>query len=94
MDEDTADRWVIIELLDSLNDVFHGRIFRDSNVLELDTDFLGSLCFHANIDTRVGSCASLDDNQLGLKAGELRLQSLDTTCNIIANGSRDTIGVQ
>lgn len=85
--ENTADRRVVVELLDNFDDLVDGGLFGEVDVLELDPDFLGGFGFHAHIHAGIGTCTGLDDDQLGLEAGMIGLQRLDPTSDIVSNRS-------
>ena len=73
LDEDTADRGVVVEFLDRRDDLLHSRALRKGYVIEGDPDLLGGLCFHTNVNGRIGTGSGLDDSQLGLEPGVFRL---------------------
>lgn len=68
LNQDTTDGMVVIEPLDDLDDLIYLGLFGECHMLEFDADLLCSLGFHANIDDRVWSLASLDDSKLRLEA--------------------------
>jgi hypothetical protein len=49
--EDTADRYIVIEFLDHRDNLLDGRALRKSDVIKGDSDLLGGLCLHANVDS-------------------------------------------
>jgi len=73
LDENTANRCVVVEFLDHRDDLLYSRTLRKGYVIEVDPNLLGGLCFHTNVDGRIGAGSSLDDSQLGLEPGVLRL---------------------
>lgn len=91
LDEDAADVHVVVELLDSRDDLVDGAAGGERDVVELDPDLLGRLCLHADIDGRVGTLASLHDGELGLKPRVFRLERADTGGDTIANCPKNRV---
>lgn len=71
LNEDAAYGIIVVKSLHDSNDLLDGGSFGEGDMLEVDTDLLGSFGLHANIDGGVWTIASLDDGELGLETREL-----------------------
>lgn len=83
--QNTIDSRVRVEPLHDFDDLLERRFLCKSDVLELDANLFCGLGLHANIHGGVGACTSLDNGQLGLKAGGLGLETPYALCDLRAH---------
>ena len=76
---------LMVPELDDLDDLVDGGLGRQSDVLEADADLLCGLGLHADVHARVGACAGLDDDELGLEPGGLCLERCDALGDLCAD---------
>lgn len=67
LDQDTVDGWVVVLLLDCLNECELGGLFRELDELAADASLLGGLQLHLDIGGGVGAVAHCSDISLVLQ---------------------------
>ena len=75
LNENAVDGIIIIESFHDGNDLLDRSSLGECDMLEMNTNFLGGFCLHADIDGRVRTVTSLNDGESGLEARILLLKS-------------------
>ena len=60
LDEDSADGWIVVKPLDYGDDLLYSRGLWKSDVVEVDPNLLGGLCFHTDIEGGIWTGSGLD----------------------------------